>query len=147
MQRQSEGQGFEATCSVYLVDSMGELPLFLAVADVAFVGGSLVPVGGHNLLEAAALGVPVAIGPHVFNFAEITRRLLAEGGAVQVKTAQALAPLLQRWLSDAAERARIGEQALAFVERNRGALQRLQALIEAELKGQSHPETPANAAP
>ncbi len=134
MLRRSEVRTCDALCSVYLVDSMGELPLFLAAADAAFIGGSLVPVGGHNLLEAAALAVPVAIGPHCFNFAEISRRLVAEGGAVQVADAEALGPLLAAWLGDAAERTRIGEQGFAFVARNRGALQRLLALLDRELK-------------
>lgn len=134
MVRRSESGVCESACSVYLVDSMGELPLFLAAADAAFIGGSLVPVGGHNLLEAAALAVPVAIGPHCFNFAEISRSLIDEGGAVQIEDAQALASLLEAWLGDAAERARIGEQGFHFVERNRGALQRLQAMINAELE-------------
>lgn len=134
MQRRSDGQVWDRDCAVYLVDSMGELPLFLAAADAAFIGGSLVPVGGHNLLEAAALAVPVAIGPHCFNFAEITRLLVAEGGAVQVADAEALAAVLGDWLGDAAERARIGEQGFAFVERNRGAMQRLLTLLDQELR-------------
>jgi 3-deoxy-D-manno-octulosonic-acid transferase len=133
MQRRSDGQAWDRACAVYLVDSMGELPLFLAAADAAFIGGSLVPVGGHNLLEAAALAVPVAIGPHCFNFAEITRLLVAEGGAVQVADAEALTAVLRAWLGEAAERARVGEQGFAFVERNRGALQRLLALLDQEL--------------
>jgi 3-deoxy-D-manno-octulosonic-acid transferase len=130
--RRSQEQGCEGACSVYLVDRMGELPMFLAAADAAFIGGSLVPVGGHNLLEAAALAVPVAIGPHCFNVAEITRLLVAEEGAVQIEDAEALGRLLEGWLGDATERARIGEQGLAFVERNRGALQRLLALLDAQ---------------
>jgi len=134
MLRRSEGQTCDQKCSVYLVDSMGELPLFLAAADAAFIGGSLVPVGGHNLLEAAAMAVPVAIGPHCFNFAEITRLLVAAGGAVQLADADALGPVLAAWLGDAAERARIGEQGFAFVESNRGALQRLLALLDRELE-------------
>ncbi len=139
MVSRSDGRACDAACSVYLVDSMGELPLFLAAADAAFIGGSLVPVGGHNLLEAAALAIPVAIGPNSFNFAEITRRLVAEQGAVQVKDAEALARLLEAWLGDAAERARIGEQAFAFVERNRGALQRLLALLDETLRATESP--------
>ena len=66
---------------VFLGDSMGELPTFLAAADAAFVGGSLVEHGGHNLLEPAALGIPVAFGPHMFNFAEISRLLVQQGAA------------------------------------------------------------------
>lgn len=131
--RRSQGAGCDAACSVYLVDTMGELPMFLAAADAAFIGGSLVPVGGHNLLEAAALAVPVAIGPHCFNVAEITRLLVAEEGAVRIKDAEVLGTLLEAWLGDAAERARIGEQGYAFVERNRGALQRLLVLLDQAL--------------
>jgi 3-deoxy-D-manno-octulosonic-acid transferase len=134
MVRRSEGAACDEACTVYLVDSMGELPLFLAAADASFIGGSLVPVGGHNLLEAAALAVPVAIGPHCFNFAEITRFLIAEGGAVQIEDAAALARLLEAWLSDAAERARIGELGFAFLERNRGALQCLLEILDSELE-------------
>jgi 3-deoxy-D-manno-octulosonic-acid transferase len=133
MVRRSEARACGRDCSVYLVDSMGELTLFLAAADAAFIGGSLVPVGGHNLLEAAALAVPIAVGPHCFNFAEITRLLRAAEGAVQVRDADALAQRLEHWLGDAAERARVGENALAFVQRNRGALARLLALVDQQL--------------
>jgi len=123
--RRSEERACDRGCSIYLVDSMGELTLFLAAADAVFIGGSLVPTGGHNLLEAAALAVPIAIGPHCFNFAEITRLLVEAEGAVQVADADSLGHLLERWLGDAAERAQVGERALAFVERNRGALKHL----------------------
>jgi 3-deoxy-D-manno-octulosonic-acid transferase len=134
MVRRSDERVCGNRCSVYLVDSMGELTLFLAAADAAFIGGSLVPVGGHNLLEAAALAVPIAVGPHCFNFAEITRLLAADGGAVQVADADALAGLLEHWLGDAAERTRVGEQAFGFVQRNRGALARLLALVDQQLE-------------
>lgn len=133
MVRRSDGGRCDASCSVYLVDSMGELTLFLAAADVAFIGGSLMPVGGHNLLEAAGLAVPIAVGPHCFNFAEITRMLVANQGAVQVKDANALGELLERWLGDAAERSRVGEQGFAFVQMNRGALERLLGLVDEQL--------------
>ncbi len=119
--------------AVFLGDTMGELPVLIAAADAAFIGGSLVPVGGHNLLEAAAVGVPVAIGPHAFNFAAITRLLVEEDAAVQVADAEALIPVMIDWLSDAATRARIGEQGRQVVARNRGALERLLALVEAWL--------------
>lgn len=116
--------------AVYLGDTMGELPVLLAAADAAFIGGSLVPVGGHNLLEAAAAGVPVAIGPEVFNFAEITALLVAERAAVQVADASELARVMTEWLGDAALRAAIGENGRRVVEQNRGALERLLRLIE-----------------
>ncbi len=116
--------------AVFLGDTMGELPIFIAAADATFMGGSLVPVGGHNLLEAAAAGVPVAIGPHAFNFAQITALLVEEGAAVQVADAEELASLMGDWLGNAAARARIGEKGRRVVERNRGALARLIALVE-----------------
>jgi 3-deoxy-D-manno-octulosonic-acid transferase len=146
MVRRSAGAGScGPECAVYLGDTMGELPLFLAAGDAAFIGGSLVPVGGHNLLEAAALAVPAAIGPHSFNFAEITRLLVAEGGAVQVTDAEALAGLLERWLGDAAERARVGENGAAFVARNRGALGRLLVLVDGLLAAGAHGAARASA--
>ncbi len=119
--------------AVFLGDSMGELPVFLAAADATFIGGSLVPTGGHNPLEAAAVGVPVVTGPQVFNFAAITELLVSKGAAVQVTNAAALADLLGDWLTDAALRARIGERGRRVVEQNRGALQRLIELIEERL--------------
>lgn len=119
--------------AVFLGDTMGELPVFLAAADAAFMGGSLVPKGGHNLLEAAASGVPVAIGPHHFNFATMTELLCTEEGAMEVADTEALARLMISWLSDATERARIGENGRRIVEANRGALDRLMTLIEARL--------------
>ena len=131
--RRSLNQPCDADTAVYLGDTMGELPVVLAAADVAFVGGSLVPTGGHNLLEPAAVGVPVLTGPHAFNFAEITRLLVQKEAAVQVADAAALGDWLTRWLGDAAERARIGENGRRTIEQNRGALQRVIALIDARL--------------
>jgi 3-deoxy-D-manno-octulosonic-acid transferase len=93
-----------------------------------------VPTGGHNLLEAAAVGLPVVTGPQVFNFAAIVDLLVSAGGAVVVQDATELATLMARWLSDASERARIGENGRRVVEQNRGALGRLIDLIEARLQ-------------
>ena len=104
--------------------------MFLAGADLAFVGGSLVPHGGHNVLEPAALGVPVLFGPHMFNFAAISALLLDAGAAVQVDTAGELGAIVASWLSDAQERSRYGENGRRVVEQNRGALDRLTALID-----------------
>jgi 3-deoxy-D-manno-octulosonic-acid transferase len=109
---------------------MGELPLFMGAADVAFIGGSLVPHGGHNMLEAAAQGVPVVFGPHVFNFAEISELFLRKQAAVQVSSSDELAQLLIRWLRDASERSQFGERGLELVNRNRGALRRLLGLVQ-----------------
>jgi 3-deoxy-D-manno-octulosonic-acid transferase len=97
---------------------------------VAFVGGSLVPVGGHNLLEPAALGVPVITGPHTENGPEIARLLIEAGGALEVADGVALAAAAGRLLADPALRERMGESARSFVEAHRGSLARLLALIE-----------------
>ena len=131
--RRSRPEPCTPSTAVFLGDTMGELPVFLAAADAAFMGGSLVPTGGHNLLEAAASGVPVAIGPHHFNFAAMTELLCTEEGAMEVADTEALARLMISWLSDATERARIGENGRRIVEANRGALDRLMTLIEARL--------------
>ncbi len=118
---------------VYLADTMGELPVLLGAADAAFIGGSLARVGGHNMLEAAAQGVPVCFGPHTYNFALISRMLLDCGAAREVNDAEELAAVMADWLGDASRRAEAGEAGRAVVERNRGALQRLYALLEAAL--------------
>jgi 3-deoxy-D-manno-octulosonic-acid transferase len=118
---------------VYVGDTMGELPLFYAASDVAFVGGSLVPVGGHNPLEPAALGLPVVFGPYVFNFAEITERLRAAGAAWQVPDASRLASVVTRLLEDGNVRHQAGERGRQFVEDNRGAVDAVVHMMEASL--------------
>jgi 3-deoxy-D-manno-octulosonic-acid transferase len=128
--RRSQQRPCEAQTAVFLGDSMGELTLFMGASDLAFIGGSLVPHGGHNILEAAAQGVAVVFGPHMFNFSEISELFLAEGAAVQVDSADALAEQVTHWLGDASERSRIGEAGLALVDKNRGALERLMRLVE-----------------
>lgn len=116
---------------VLLLDTLGDLAGFYAAADVAFVGGSLLTgVGGHNPLEPAALGVPVLMGPHTFNAKEMVRELSAAGALQQVDSAGQLGRALQTLLQDDTLRLQRGRQALAVVERNRGALVRLMALIE-----------------
>jgi len=127
--RHSAGMPCAPEVSVYLGDTMGELPILLAAADVAFIGGSLVPVGGHNPIEAAAAGVPVLFGPHGFNFFSVNQLLLAHQAARRVRDAQELSAALRKWLSDAAERARVGERGRQVVAAHRGALERSLALI------------------
>ncbi len=119
-----------ADAEVLLLDCLGELLEFYAAADVAFVGGSLVPVGGHNLLEPAALGVPILTGPHNFNGAEVAQLLIARGAAEIVHNPQELGARVSALLSDPAARERIGSQGRASVEGSRGALARLLELIE-----------------
>jgi 3-deoxy-D-manno-octulosonic-acid transferase len=110
---------------VLLVDTLGELLTFYAAADVAFVGGSLVPIGGHNLLEPAALGVPVITGPHNTNSPEIARLLVDRKAAVTVRDAQELATAVSGWLAEEGDRIEAGERARGAVVENRGALKRL----------------------
>ena len=119
--------------SVFVGDSMGELPLFYAAADVAFVGGSLVHHGGHNLLEPAALGIPVVTGPNVFNFVEICDLLLQAGACKKVETTAELLQTVSRWLEDANERHHVGQQGRQVVEKNRGALKSVMAMIDGHL--------------
>ena len=118
-----------ARAQVLLLDTLGELIDFYAAADAAFVGGSLVPVGGHNLLEPAALGRPIATGPHQFNGADIAQLLVTRGAVRLVHNAAELADTLITWLHDPAQRARVGALGEAVVAENRGALERILALI------------------
>jgi len=129
--RRSQGAASAAQqCEVLLLDSLGELLDFYAAADVAFVGGSLVPVGGHNLLEPAALGVPILTGPNNSNSEEIARLLIARGAAEVVHDAAQLGARAAALLANPEARVRIGAQARASVDSNRGALAKLLGLIE-----------------
>jgi 3-deoxy-D-manno-octulosonic-acid transferase len=115
----------------FVVDTLGELLAFLACADVAFVGGSLDSIGGHNVLEPGALGVPVVVGPNTFNFAEVTDLMLERGAALRIDDSLALAQTVQLLFADAAQRQRMGESGRATVASARGAVQRTLAHIEA----------------
>ena len=129
--RRSQGAAAAAqTCAVLLLDSLGELLDFYAAADVAFVGGSLVPIGGHNLLEPAALGVPILTGPYNSNGEEIARLLIAGGAAEVVRDAATLGARVSALLANPQARVRIGAQGRASVDSNRGALGKLLGLIE-----------------
>ena len=125
MVRRSSGALPAADQQVLVGDTMGELVFLYACADLAFVGGSLVPNGGHNYLEPAALGLPVLSGPHRFNFTEISE-LLEGAGALQVVADEtALAVAVQQWLQDSPARQRAGQAGQAVVADNQGALERL----------------------
>ncbi|WP_395684056.1 lipid IV(A) 3-deoxy-D-manno-octulosonic acid transferase [Dokdonella sp.] len=126
----SEDGGADPSCQCFVVDSMGELIEFYAAADVAFVGGSLVPVGGHNLLEPAALARPVVVGPQTFNFAEVTEDLIAAGAVQRIEDADQLGPAVVRLLSRDVERRSMGEAARAVMERERGAVDRTMEIVE-----------------
>jgi 3-deoxy-D-manno-octulosonic-acid transferase len=119
--------GIDSQC--FVVDTMGELLKFCGCADVAFVGGSLDAIGGHNVLEPAALKKPVLTGPHTFNFAEICESMIEAGGLVRVRNGPDLGTQLIRVLSDPALASRLASAALGVVERERGAVPRTLALI------------------
>ncbi|MSM41247.1 MAG: 3-deoxy-D-manno-octulosonic acid transferase [Geobacter sp.] len=138
--RRSSLAGREAELAageVLLVDTIGELMRLYGLADVAFVGGSLVPVGGHNVLEPASLGVPVIIGPHMTNFREISALVLAADAALQVADGEQLAMALTTLLDDAARRAGMGENGRRLVLEQGGATARHLAAIEQCLRGEA----------
>ena len=111
-------------------DSMGEMAMYYGAADVAFVGGSLVEVGGHNVLEPAALGLPVLFGPHMFNFEAARSLLLEHGAAREIGGLLELEPALSKLLHDETARAAMGRAGRDALHANRGALDRLLNLIE-----------------
>jgi 3-deoxy-D-manno-octulosonic-acid transferase len=120
----------EATdCDVVLGDSMGEMFAYYAACDVAFVGGSLAPLGGQNLIEPAAVGKPVLIGAHTFNFALVTDEAVAAGAARRIADAQDLMGQACTLLADAAARQQMGEKAAAFASHHRGATARTMQLL------------------
>ena len=126
----TDAEPCRASTQVFLGDTMGELLLFYAASDVAFVGGSLVPIGGHNLLEPAALGLPLLSGPHVYNAQEIASMFVDRGACRLVQDAEGLAAEVSRLLSDEQTASRLGDAGRDILERNRGALARLLAMIE-----------------
>lgn len=129
--RRSQGETPLAAGGVLVLDTLGELTHFYAAADLAFVGGSLVPVGGHNLLEPAALGLPVIAGPHLDNVRDIASLLKNAGGLTVVQDAPALGKAFQWLAGDPATRRRIGQAAQQTVNANRGTLKHILALVDA----------------
>ncbi|QSP96066.1 lipid IV(A) 3-deoxy-D-manno-octulosonic acid transferase [Marinobacter salinisoli] len=114
-----------ARAQVYLGDTMGELMMLYGASDIAFVGGSLITRGGHNPLEPAVWGIPVFSGPHVFNFETIYQRLVADHGVTMVSDANELAQSLIALVGHPEARRASGERALAVVQKNRGALDKV----------------------
>ncbi|MCE3603147.1 lipid IV(A) 3-deoxy-D-manno-octulosonic acid transferase [Massilia sp. P8910] len=129
LRRRSAIDNEGADAQVLLGDSMGEMFAYYAACDVAFVGGSLLPLGGQNLIEPCALGKPVLVGPHTFNFALATEDAIADGGAIRVADAAALLSEASRLLGDPAARAAMGDRAAAYAQRHRGATARTVGLL------------------
>ena len=124
--RRSEGGApVPADIGVVLGDSMGEMQGYYAAADIAFVGGSLLPLGGQNLIESLAVGTPVLVGPHTFNFEEATAGAIDSGAALRVADADALVAALASLLADPGRRQAMGLAARAFHALHRGAADRL----------------------
>ncbi|OXX75289.1 3-deoxy-D-manno-octulosonic acid transferase, partial [Vibrio sp. V19_P1S1T109] len=109
---------------VYLADTMGEMLVLMGSADICFMGGSLAgdKVGGHNLLEPAALGLPMLTGPSYYNFSEITQALNQADACVITQDAEQIAQMLCEWFTDNKQRIHRGKQGYQIVEQNRGAL-------------------------
>lgn len=121
----SEGSQPNENTAVYLGDTMGELLLLYGASDVAFVGGSLVPIGGHNILEAAALSLPMVVGPYIDNITETCDLLLATGALKKVANSQELAKVVIDWFNDPNTRKNVGSAAKRIVEENRGAIDKI----------------------
>jgi 3-deoxy-D-manno-octulosonic-acid transferase len=115
---------------VFIGDTLGQLPIYYLAADVAFVGGSLVPSGGHNMLEPAFLGRPVITGPHIDNFCDAGRQLQEAGACRLVTDAEQLSRCVLDWFRDAVAREEAGKRGREVVERNRGALRAVMGMIE-----------------
>jgi 3-deoxy-D-manno-octulosonic-acid transferase len=127
--RRSSKQACLPETAVYLGDTMGELMVMYGAADVAFVGGSLIPRGGHNMLEPGALGKPILTGPHLFNFKEISELFVVANAMTLVKDADSLARELELLAGDVSKRSQVGERAKAVVSENRGALEKQLGVI------------------
>jgi 3-deoxy-D-manno-octulosonic-acid transferase len=144
-QRRSLKEPCRPETAVYLGDTMGELLLMYGAADVAFVGGSFIPRGGHNMLEPGALSKPILTGPYLFNFAEISELFFSAHAMLKVEDAQSLAARLIYWMQHADERLQTGQCALQVVAANRGALHKqiecVRAVIENQLSHSSTPHT------
>jgi 3-deoxy-D-manno-octulosonic-acid transferase len=126
----SEGGSADGDTQCFVVDTLGELLRFYAAADVAFVGGSLVPIGGHNVLEPAALSVPVIVGPQTFNFTDITASLIEAGAALCIAESEELSTAVVKLLADEQLRRRIGDAGRAAFEREQGGVLRTVGIVE-----------------
>jgi 3-deoxy-D-manno-octulosonic-acid transferase len=130
LERRSREGAVGPEIEVMLGDSMGEMFAYYAASDCAFIGGSLLPLGGQNLIEACALGKPVLIGEHTFNFAQASDEAVAAGAAQRVRDADHMLALAASLLEDDAERAAMGQRGAQFTSRHRGATARTVELLQ-----------------
>ena len=129
VQRRSENRPIESDTRVVIGDSMGEMFAYYAACDIAFVGGSLLPLGGQNLLEACAVGRPVIVGPHTFNFEDATRGAIEAGAAIRVSDAEELGNAIDHLLGDSNRRRAMSEAGKRFTEEHRGATEKTLNLV------------------
>jgi 3-deoxy-D-manno-octulosonic-acid transferase len=131
MRRRSDlgDASLENGIQVLLGDSMGEMFAYYAACDLAFIGGSLLPLGGQNLIEACAVGKPVLIGPHTFNFSAVSEDAIAAGAALRIQDAAGMLREATRLLHAEHERLAMGGKALAFAQQHRGATARTMAML------------------
>ena len=134
MQRRSNGE-FTDECAVWLGDSMGEMAAYMAMCDVAFIGGSLLPLGGQNLIEACAQGKPVIMGPSTFNFAEASQLAIEAGAMRQARDANEVMATAKSLLDDDAARLTMGAAAKSFAIAHAGATKKTMALIAPLIAG------------
>ncbi|MCU7835145.1 MAG: lipid IV(A) 3-deoxy-D-manno-octulosonic acid transferase [gamma proteobacterium symbiont of Taylorina sp.] len=120
----------DKSTEILLGDSMGEMMCYFACADLVFMGGTLVPTGGHNILEPAAMGLPIVYGPHMFNFNAVGELFLHYKAALQVKDKDSLEQVLDYLLSDKSESDRIAAQAKQLIEQNAGAMNKMMLLLK-----------------
>jgi 3-deoxy-D-manno-octulosonic-acid transferase len=130
----SEDGSANDSCQCFVIDAMGELMQFYAASDIAFVGGSLEPIGGHNLLEPAALGKPVIVGPHTFNTEEVAASLIDAHAVLRVGNAAELGAAVVRLLANPDVCTAMGQSAQAVLERERGAVERTLRIVEKVLE-------------
>jgi 3-deoxy-D-manno-octulosonic-acid transferase len=129
VQRRSENRPIRADTRIVIGDSMGEMFAYYAACDVAFVGGSLLPLGGQNLLEACAVGRPVIVGPHTFNFENATRGAIDAGAAIRVSGTGELGSTINQLLSDSNRRRAMSDAGKRFTDAHRGATEKTLALL------------------
>lgn len=135
----SSGDCIDTHTDIFLGDTLGELLIFYAASDVAFIGGSLISVGGHNPLEPAALGLPVLTGPYYSNFDEIYKKLFKAGAAREVKDAEMLGGIVTGFFADVPLREQVGAKGTELLMKNRGALSRTLEVVEDLLSANSNP--------
>lgn len=133
----TSGEPVTQDTDVYLVDTMGELKVIYAASDIAFVGGSMVPTGGHNILEAVAVGVPVLFGPYMSNFKEIARGILNQQAAIQCVDNDAIVQSVLSLYHQPNERLELVAKGQVFLKQNQGAIARIYAMLEPVIRGES----------